>query len=244
MKVAFDPTEGIIKMEVIAPDPQTSQIFSEALVGYAEEQVDTLTERLRNDQMSGALKSFQEADARRQAALEELVKVQNATGTLETGAEASNIFGQISQLESEKTQKVLELAGLQNVRRPNQSRVTAIQDRINLLDGMISDLRAQLTTAVGSANSLASNSAALRQAEENYQFQLVIVQQAQTMMETARLEANRQTRYLSMGVRPVAPDEPTYPKAFENSVVAFLVFAGIYLMISLTASILREQVAS
>ncbi|NBT33872.1 MAG: capsule biosynthesis protein, partial [Rhodobacteraceae bacterium] len=120
MKVAFDPTEGIIKMEVIAPDPQTSQIFSEALVGYAEEQVDTLTERLRNDQMSGALKSFQEADARRQAALEELVKVQNATGTLETGAEASNIFGQISQLESEKTQKVLELAGLQNVRRPNQ----------------------------------------------------------------------------------------------------------------------------
>jgi capsular polysaccharide transport system permease protein len=244
MKVAFDPTEGIIKMEVIAPDPQTSQIFSEALVGYAEEQVDTLTERLRNDQMSGALKSFQEADARRQAALEELVKVQNATGTLETGAEASNIFGQISQLESEKTQKVLELAGLQNVRRPNQSRVTAIQDRINLLDGMISDLRAQLTTAVGSANSLASNSAALRQAEENYQFQLVMVQQAQTMMETARLEANRQTRYLSMGVRPVAPDEPTYPKAFENSVVAFLVFAGIYLMISLTASILREQVAS
>jgi capsular polysaccharide transport system permease protein len=46
-----------------------------------------------------------------------------------------------------------------------------------------------------------------------------------------------------MGVHPVAPDQPTYPRAFENTILAFLVFAGIYLMISLTASILREQVS-
>jgi capsular polysaccharide transport system permease protein len=51
-------------------------------------------------------------------------------------------------------------------------------------------------------------------------------------------------RYLSTGVRPVAPDEPTYPRAFENTLLAFLIFSGIYLMLSLTASILREQVSS
>ena len=43
---------------------------------------------------------------------------------------------------------------------------------------------------------------------------------------------------------PVAPDEATYPKAFQNTIVAFLIFSGIYLMLSLTASILREQVSS
>ena len=47
-----------------------------------------------------------------------------------------------------------------------------------------------------------------------------------------------------MGVSPIAPDEPTYPRAFENTLLAFLIFSGIYLMLSLTASILREQVAS
>jgi capsular polysaccharide transport system permease protein len=31
---------------------------------------------------------------------------------------------------------------------------------------------------------------------------------------------------------------------FENMSLAFLIFAGVYLMISLTASILREQVSS
>ncbi len=47
------------------------------------------------------------------------------------------------------------------------------------------------------------------------------------------IEANKQTRYLEMGVHPVAPDQPTYPRVFENTILAFLVFAGIYLMTSL-----------
>jgi len=73
--------------------------------------------------------------------------------------------------------------------------------------------------------------------------QLILAQSVQSM-ETARSDANRQTRYLSVSVNPVPPDEPTYPRAFENTVVALLIFAGIYLMISMTAAILREQVAS
>jgi capsular polysaccharide transport system permease protein len=48
-------------------------------------------------------------------------------------------------------------------------------------------------------------------------------------------------RYLETAVSPVAPDEPTYPRAFENTLLAFLIFGGIYLMLSLTASVLREQ---
>ena len=41
-----------------------------------------------------------------------------------------------------------------------------------------------------------------------------------------------------------APDAPAYPRAFENTLLAFLVFSGIYLLISMTVSILREQVSS
>ncbi len=58
VKIGFDPTEGLVKMEVIAADPATSQAFSEALIAYAEEQVDNLTQRLREDQMAGARESY------------------------------------------------------------------------------------------------------------------------------------------------------------------------------------------
>ena len=57
-------------------------------------------------------------------------------------------------------------------------------------------------------------------------------------------EANRKVRYLTVSVNPVASQEPSYPRKFENTILAFLLFAGIYLMISLTASVLREQVSS
>lgn len=72
----------------------------------------------------------------------------------------------------------------------------------------------------------------------------MMLQGALQQMETTRMEANRQVRYLTISVNPVPSDEPSYPRSFENTILAFLLFAGIYLMISLTASILREQVSS
>ena len=49
---------------------------------------------------------------------------------------------------------------------------------------------------------------------------------------------------LSIGVFPIAPDEAAYPKSLENTLLTFLVFAGIYLMLSMTVAILREQVSA
>lgn len=71
-----------------------------------------------------------------------------------------------------------------------------------------------------------------------------LLQQSLQSLETARVEAESQVRYLSIAVAPVPPDEASYPRKFENTILAFLIFAGIYLMTSLTASILKEQVTS
>ena len=49
---------------------------------------------------------------------------------------------------------------------------------------------------------------------------------------------------MSISVSPTPPDEPAYPKAFENTLVTLLIMLGIYLMVSMTAAILREQVTS
>jgi capsular polysaccharide transport system permease protein len=72
----------------------------------------------------------------------------------------------------------------------------------------------------------------------------MMLAQALQQMESARIEANRQSLYLLVGVFPIPPDAPAYPRAFENTLLAFLIFSGIYLLISMTVSILREQVSS
>ncbi|SLN47095.1 capsule biosynthesis protein [Pseudooctadecabacter jejudonensis] len=240
VQIGYDTTEGLLKMEVIAADPAKSQEFSEALLGYAEEQVDQLTQRIREDQMAGALATFEEATVRRNDALAELVSIQQDTEQGPIGAESSALQQRIVNLQVQLDDERLNLAALNNNRRPNEAQVRAVESQILILENQIDILRSQLS----GEGTIVENDARLRLAEENYAFEVANVQAAQASMDTARIEANRQVRYLSVSVAPIAPDEPTYPRAFENTLVAFLIFSGIYLMISLTSSILREQVSS
>ena len=117
-----------------------------------------------------------------------------------------------------------------------------LKRRIGALESEIALLRSKLTEQSGGVESLAVVQGELLVAQSDVETRRLLLAQALQAMETSRIEANRQTRYLSLPVSPVAPDEAAYPRAFEYSVVALLIFGGIYLMISMTAAILREQV--
>lgn len=244
VQVAYDPTEGLLKMEVVAADPQVSQRFSEVLIGYAENRVDALTQRVREDAMQGARASYEEAEARRAEALQTWLELQQELEIVDPIGETSVKTNQIAQLEGQRQQLKLELQARLSVQRPNQAQVEALENQISSIEALVAELRRDLTAASADGASLASKNTELRLAEENYGFQTAMVQQALQQMETARIEANRQVRYLETGVAPIAPDKPTYPRAFENTAVVFLLFSGIYLMISITVSILREQASA
>lgn len=244
VKIGYDPTEGMIDMEVIAPDPQQSHDFSLALIAYAEEQVDRMTSRLRDDQMEGAIAIYQDAEAKVLAAQRRVQELQQTLGVLDPVAEGTVVMNQVSALETQLATKRLELGQLLSNPQPLQSRVAALRGDITRLEEMIAETRQQLTQGGGDRNSLALISGELRIAESDLLTRQELLATAAAQMEAARIEANKQVRYLSLSVAPVAPDEATYPKAFQNTLVAFLIFSGIYLMLSLTASILREQVST
>lgn len=242
--ISYDPTEGLIRMEVIAASPEKAFEFSRALIRYAEEQVDQLTSRLREDQMEGAQESYAAAERRRAEALAEWLAIQQEVQQIDPVTETTSRLAQISALETDRQRLQLVLQSRLNVARPSDVQVQSLRDQITNIDTLINNLRSDLVGSSDDQTSLAARNTELLTAEENYAFQTVMVQQALTQMETARIEANRQVRYLSESVRPVIPDQATYPRAFENTLLALLIFSGIYLMISLTASILREQVSS
>ena len=244
VKIGYDPTEGLIKMEVIAADPALSQKFSEALLGYAEQQVDQLSQRLREDQMQGARQSYEDAELKVLEAQANVLALQEELGILDPLTEQSSVMGQVNTFEVELQKKRLELRQLLDNARPNQARVDATEGDIRRLEALIAELRSQLTTSANGQASLAQISGRLRIAEADLETRQLMLSQALQQLETARIEANRQVRFLETSVNPIAPDEPTYPRAFENTLLAFLIFGGIYLMLSLTASILREQATS
>jgi len=242
--IGYDPTEGIIKMEVIAADPMVSEVYSNALISYAEEQVDHMTTRLRDDQMKGATDSFADAEKEMLKAQEQVIELQEKSNVISGDVEVNLLVTQITALQTELVQLELTLIELKSNARPNPAKVNPLERKIKSLRNKISQLRKQLTKGSVDGQSIARISSELAVAQANLETRNLMMQSALQQLETARIQANRQTRYLSLGVSPTPPDEATYPRKLENTLLAFLIFAGAYLMMSLTASILREQVSS
>lgn len=244
VKIGYDPTEGIVRMEVIAADPHTATSFSKKLITYAEERLNSVSLEQRENQMRDAMASYQDAETKRRQAQEELVRLQLAGSTLDPEGIIAALRAQISSLETQIIEKEIELASLLNNSRPNQSRVDGARSTLDILRSQLELLNNRMTDVSRGENSLAELTVRLQMAQADLATRDMLLQSALQQVEQTRIEANRQVRYLNNTVKPLPSDEPSYPRAFENTILAFLVFAGIYLMISLTASILREQVTS
>jgi capsular polysaccharide transport system permease protein len=244
VKVGYDPTEGVLRMEVVTADPQAGAEFSNKLIGYAQDRVNGLSQQKRGDQMADAEASFEDAMVKRREAQQQLVELQQKGAVLDPEGVIASLRSQINNVELQLQEKTLQLQALLDNARPNQSRVDGARGDVRRLETLLAELNAKMTSASEGENSLAQLSGRIQMAQSDLASRDLMLQSALQQMEQTRLEANRQVRYLNTYVEPVAAEEASYPRAFENTLLAFLIFGGIYLMISLTSSILREQVTS
>ncbi|WP_085307765.1 capsule biosynthesis protein [Planktotalea arctica] len=244
IEIGYDPTEGVIKMEVIAADPVLSAEFSKALISYAEERVDNLSLRKRENQVADAEMSFRNADKERREAQERMVRLQQEGNILDPEGKIASLRSQINNIEVQVQEKELQLAALLDNNRPNRAKVEGAQGDVRRFRALLDRLNDQMTNASQGENSLAELASQIQLAQADVATRDLMLASALEQLEQTRREAASQARYLTTSVEPVPSEDPTYPRKFENSILAFLVFAGIYLMISLTASILREQVSS
>lgn len=244
VKIGYDPTEGVIRMEVAAADPEVAREFSAKLISYAEQRINHLSEQKRADQMRDAKTGFAEAEEARRQAQAALVNLQQQGALLDPEALISTLRGQINNVELQLQDKELQLAALLDNARPNQARVDGAQADVDRLRKLLDGLNAKMLDASKGENSLAELSVRIEMARADLATRDLMLQSALQQVEQTRMEANRQVRYLTTSVQPVASQEASYPRKFENTILAFLIFSGIYLMLSLTASILREQVTS
>ncbi|MBV2359112.1 capsule biosynthesis protein [Thalassococcus sp. CAU 1522] len=244
IEIGYDPTEGVIKMEIIAADPETAAEFSRALIGYAEERVDDLSRRKRSDAVADAEQGLIDADLARREAQEKLVRLQQEGSILDPEGRITALRGQINNVEVQIQEKRLQLQALLDNSRPNRAKVEGAQGDVRRLEALLAELNAQMTSATTGEESLAEKAVQIQLAQADLATRDLMLQTALERLEQARRDADSQARYLTTSVVPVASEDPSYPRAFENTILAFLIFGGVYLMISLTASILREQVTS
>ena len=153
-------------------------------------------------------------------------------------------MAQIAALENAVLEKRLVLAEMGDSTGIEAGRSGVMENSIARLEAMIGELRGGLTAGDADVASLARVGSELLAAQAELELRREMLSQSVQLLEAARIEANRQSIYLATSVAPVLPDEAAYPKALQNSALAFLVLAGVYLTISLTFSVLREQISA
>ena len=244
IEIGYDPTEGVIKMEIMAADPEVAAQCARALIGYAEERVDNLSARKRSNAVRDAEADLENATAARYEAQEKLVRMQQEGNIVDPEGKIAALRAQINTYELQLQEKTLQLQALLDNPRPNTAKVDGARGDIRRLEALLADLNGQMTQATVGEDSLAEKAVQIKLAEADLATRDLMLQTALERVEQARRDADTQARYLTTSVEPVASQDAAYPRKFENTILAFLIFGGIYLMISLTASILREQVAS
>ena len=243
IKIGYDPTEGMIRMEVIAADPELSAEFSHRLITYAQARVNSLSQQKRDDTMGDAIAAHEKAQQVRRDSQKKLIELQVENG-IDPEAVIASLRGNITQYETLLIEKELELSALLDNQNPNRAKVEGVQADIRRLNQLIVKLNDKMNTSTAEKPSLARQAVMLQLAQADLASTDLNLQASLAVLEQARTEAGRQVRYLTIAVDPVASEEPSYPRSFENTILAFLIFGGIYMMISLTASILREQVTA
>ena len=193
--------------------------------------------------MRTARESLDRAKEERRAAQRRLVELQEGS-ILDPEGEIANIRQLIGNVELQLQEKQLALNTQLANARPNTARVEALRSEVQVLSRELAKQNARLTEATEERSSLASQAAEIQMAQADLATSDLVLQSALETKRQSEIEANKQVRYLTVAVKPVASQDPSYPRKFENTLLAFLVFGGIYLLLSLTASVLKEQVSS
>lgn len=244
VSVGFDATEGVIRLEVTAADPETAQRFAGAIIAYSEEQVNRLNERSRNDGVRFAETKVEEARAELIAAQRRLAGVQEQLDIYSVDAEAAALQGRIGALEAEIDAVRGRIEKLDAVTSdPEDSRYAPLRRDLRLKTAQAEELRERLTGGGEDRPSIARLSAALEIARTEQTAANLMYASALSALETAMASAAAQSLYLETVVKPALPVDAARPERATNTALAFLILFATYVVGMLTVSLIREQAA-
>lgn len=241
VSASFDPSEGVLELRVIATSAADAHRFASAIIAYAEEMVDALADPIRINALRDAETNLNAAESRLRAAQTAAAEIRKSLATFSVESELGKQTQIIAGMEVELEGLRGKLTNLRRVTSDNDPRVQRLIAQVETLTAQIAARQDSVTGSTASRMSLADINAEIERANFEVQAAMAIFSAAIEARETARKDAARQHRYLSVVVAPSIADRSNYPAKGQTVGLAFLICLGVYILASLTISLIREQ---
>lgn len=228
--VSLDPATNVTTLRVRSFRPEDSKALAETLLASAEELVNRLSERSRNETLRVARRELEIAEQRVQESRTALVQFREQERELDSAGAVQAAVVLRGQLEAALAQSRAELTERLKFMRPDNPALQVTRNRIEALERQIAAERTRHTeTAVGGEGAILARQLAgfekLMLERELADKQLA---SATVSLETARIEAQRQQLFVSRIVAPNLAVYPLYPKKAVNVASVFIGLAIAY----------------
>ena len=240
VNIRFDSATGIAILTVRAFAPDYAQQLNQAILRHSEKLVNTLRDRAMKDLLSLARQEVKGAEERLSRARRQLKQFRQESDLIDPQATAGAVLNLVSQLEGQAAKARTELAELRSYMQESSSAVIALKSRVKALEEQIRRERARLT----GEDSRVINEVATRYEELTVEHEFAQKQyvSALTSLESARIRAESQSRYLVDFVPPTLAEEAQWPKRIRNSAISLALFSLIFGIGSLLIAAVREHV--
>ncbi len=217
--VQLDSASSIITLTTRAFAADTAWSINQRLLELAEDLVNRLNERGRQDLIDYAAREVAVAEERAKATALALADYRNDQGVIDPEKQSSIPFQQVAKLQEELIATKAQILQLQKLASDNPQ-LPVLQQRARLLDR---EMEAEMHRIAGAGgSSLAGKAAEYQRLTLEKEFADKMLASAMSTLEQARNEAHRQQLYLERIAMANKPDEAMEPRRVRSIIAVFV----------------------
>lgn len=234
-----EPDSHIMTLTVRAYKAEDAQRIAEYIIESSERLVNMLSIRAQEDALRLAKQEIAHAEERVMASRLQIKQFRDARGNIDPEAATKSIISIIGGLEEDLAKTLAELSEHRAYLREDSARIVSIKARINAIEEQIAREKRRLTGKEDdSLNELIHEYERLWIEREFAEKQYAA---ALSALEVARVEAEKQNRYLVAFVKPALAQEPLYPERAKTITIVLIGAILLYGILALVVAAVREH---
>lgn len=220
----IDSESSMAVLQVKAFRPEDAQQINARLLNLSEVLVNRLNERAENRAITEAERRVIQAEDRVRQARVALSAFRNSTSVVDPEKQAQAVLEISNRLTAEQASLQAQLEVMQQS-APDNPAIPVLRDRIAAIGKAITN---QNNRVVGNPRAIASRLATFEKLTLEQEFASQVLTAANSSLEQARTEVQKQQYYLERVVEPNLPDDPALPNGFIRVLTVFAASLCLY----------------
>lgn len=241
VRIAFDPSTGLMEIQVRARSPEMAQAIARAIVEESEIMINALNEQARRDSMANAQADLDSALSRLRAAREALAAFRAETQIVDPQADIQGRMGVINNLQQQLAQALIDYDLLLLSTNDSDPRVRQALRRIEVIRDRISEERRGFAGSAASDADYPRLIARYESLRVDQEFAEQTYRAALTAYDAARSNAARQSLYLATYIEPTLAQRADYPERWLLSALTLIFLLLVWSILALVYYSLRDR---